>query len=179
MNSQPSLFKLKVYHWGPTKNLQFSVVLLFSGPDLCAFSIQSLCPRNSLCINTPGSYTCVCQQGYYDVSSIIKPVAPHPVCNGKLARLIWWNAPFFCSVEFVSPLWPKGVITQTLTTWKWRCIGAVTTVAPALKSSLKSQMLLPLFIRGCKRCNSGVSLLLILTVWFFLNRKRPFQPVSG
>ncbi|KAM8740487.1 uncharacterized protein AB9X84_020315 [Acanthopagrus schlegelii] len=58
-------------------------LIYWDGPDLCAFSIQSLCPRNSLCINTPGSYTCVCRQGYYDVSSFIKPSASHPVCNEK------------------------------------------------------------------------------------------------
>ncbi|XP_073336944.1 uncharacterized protein [Pagrus major] len=57
--------------------------LYWDGPDLCAFSTQSLCPHNSLCINTPGSYTCVCQQGYYDVSPFIKPAASQPVCNEK------------------------------------------------------------------------------------------------
>lgn len=231
MNSQPSLFKLKVFRWGPTKNLQFPVVFLFSGPDLCAFSIQSLCPRNSQCINTPGPYTCVCQQGYYDVSSFIKPVASHPVCNGKLTRLIWRSTPFLCSVEFVSPLWPKTVLTQTMTTWKWRCIGAVTTVAPAIKfgkllfagwlkmncvparggqiqkeSSGHNQHWVNLFgvdlnVRGvprelllksqsCLLCLSEAANVVIMAshcfwywqfffVLFYLNRKRPFQPVSG
>ncbi|XP_038594782.1 uncharacterized protein LOC119918224 isoform X1 [Micropterus salmoides] len=59
-------------------------VIHWDGPDLCAFSKQTLCPRNSLCINTLGSYTCVCQHGYYDVSSVIvPPVASHPVCSER------------------------------------------------------------------------------------------------
>lgn len=72
--------------------IEFKVIIInlicfdcFSGPDLCVSSKQTLCPRNSLCINTLGSYTCVCQHGYYDVSSVIEPpVTSHPVCNGKL-----------------------------------------------------------------------------------------------
>ncbi|XP_040028878.2 uncharacterized protein LOC120817111 isoform X1 [Gasterosteus aculeatus] len=59
-------------------------VIHWNGPDLCASSKRPLCPRNSLCINTLGSYTCVCQHGYYDVTSIMEPpVASHPVCNEK------------------------------------------------------------------------------------------------
>ncbi|XP_042259731.1 uncharacterized protein LOC121891067 isoform X1 [Thunnus maccoyii] len=59
-------------------------VIYWDGPDLCASSTQTLCPRNSLCVNTLGSYTCVCQHGYYDVSSVIEPpVSSHPVCNEK------------------------------------------------------------------------------------------------
>ncbi|XP_034721257.1 uncharacterized protein LOC117939989 [Etheostoma cragini] len=56
----------------------------WEGPDLCASSKRTLCPPNSLCINTLGSYACLCQHGYYDVSSVIEPpVASHPVCNEK------------------------------------------------------------------------------------------------
>ncbi|XP_031732724.1 uncharacterized protein LOC116399603 [Anarrhichthys ocellatus] len=59
-------------------------VIHWKGPDLCASSRRTLCPRNSLCINTLGSYTCVCQHGYYDVSSFIEPpAASYPVCNEK------------------------------------------------------------------------------------------------
>ncbi|XP_035537038.1 uncharacterized protein LOC118342556 [Morone saxatilis] len=59
-------------------------VIHWDGPDLCASSSQTLCPRNSLCINTLGSYTCVCRHGYYNVSSFFEPpVASHPVCNEK------------------------------------------------------------------------------------------------
>lgn len=66
------------------RHLPFIVFVYLSGPDLCASAEHALCPRNSLCINTLGSYTCVCQHGYYDVSSFIKsPVASHPVCNGE------------------------------------------------------------------------------------------------
>lgn len=55
-----------------------------SGPDLCAFVTSwTLCPQNSQCINTLGSYSCVCKPGYYDVSSFVKPSVVHPVCNGK------------------------------------------------------------------------------------------------
>ncbi|XP_074554894.1 uncharacterized protein LOC141810930 [Halichoeres trimaculatus] len=50
-------------------------VIHWEGPDLCASSKNTLCPRNSQCINTLGSYMCVCQHGYYDVSSVIKPAA--------------------------------------------------------------------------------------------------------
>ncbi|XP_054480735.1 uncharacterized protein LOC129112596 [Anoplopoma fimbria] len=59
-------------------------VIYWDGPDLCASSNQALCPPNSLCINTLGAYTCVCQHGYYDVSSVMEPpAASHPVCNEK------------------------------------------------------------------------------------------------
>ncbi|XP_068163619.1 uncharacterized protein [Antennarius striatus] len=57
-------------------------VIHWNGPDLCTSPQQPLCPRNSLCINSLGSYLCVCQHGYYDVSSIIEsPAASRPVCN--------------------------------------------------------------------------------------------------
>ncbi|KAL6117081.1 uncharacterized protein ACO6RY_14943 [Pungitius sinensis] len=59
-------------------------VIYWNGPDLCASSKRTFCPLNSLCINTLGSYTCVCQHGYYDVSAVMEPpVASHPVCNEK------------------------------------------------------------------------------------------------
>lgn len=55
-----------------------------SGPDLCALVTSwTLCPLNAQCINTLGSYSCVCKPGYYDVSSFVKPSVVHPVCNGK------------------------------------------------------------------------------------------------
>ncbi|KAM7377904.1 hypothetical protein PAMA_013019 [Pampus argenteus] len=57
-------------------------VIYWDGPDVCAASKQTLCPLNSLCINTLGSYTCVCQHGYYDVSSVT-PVSSYPACNEK------------------------------------------------------------------------------------------------
>ncbi|CAJ1055608.1 uncharacterized protein LOC117805478 [Xyrichtys novacula] len=56
-------------------------VLHWEGPDLCA---SSKCPRHSLCINTLDSYMCMCQHGYYDVSSVVKPAAVSlPLCNEK------------------------------------------------------------------------------------------------
>ncbi|XP_028427026.1 uncharacterized protein LOC114550440 isoform X1 [Perca flavescens] len=59
-------------------------LIYWEGPDLCASSKQTLCPLNSLCINTLGSYACLCQHGYYDVSSVVDPpVASHPICNEK------------------------------------------------------------------------------------------------
>ncbi|XP_034530098.1 uncharacterized protein LOC117805478 [Notolabrus celidotus] len=59
-------------------------VIQWEGPDLCASSKHTLCPRHSLCINTLGSYMCVCQHGYYDVSSVTKPAAvSRPHCNEK------------------------------------------------------------------------------------------------
>ncbi|XP_056223909.1 uromodulin-like 1 [Seriola aureovittata] len=59
-------------------------VILWDGHDLCASSKLTLCPRNSLCINTLGSFMCVCRHGYYDVSPVIQPAgASHPVCNEK------------------------------------------------------------------------------------------------
>ncbi|XP_029317746.1 uncharacterized protein LOC115028247 isoform X2 [Cottoperca gobio] len=59
-------------------------VIHWDGPDLCGSFKQTLCDRNSLCINTLGSYTCVCRHGFYDGSSVFEPVATsHPVCNEK------------------------------------------------------------------------------------------------
>ncbi|XP_034382705.1 zona pellucida sperm-binding protein 4-like [Cyclopterus lumpus] len=59
-------------------------VIYWNGPDLCASSKPPPCPRNSLCINTLGSYSCVCHHGYYDVSAVISPpAASRPVCNEK------------------------------------------------------------------------------------------------
>ncbi|XP_015830610.3 uncharacterized protein [Nothobranchius furzeri] len=60
-----------------------SGVIYWEGPDFCS-SRQLLCPQNSACINTLGSYLCVCQHGYHDVSSFIEaPAALHPVCKDK------------------------------------------------------------------------------------------------
>ncbi|KAM3588284.1 uncharacterized protein V6R79_025369 [Siganus canaliculatus] len=57
-------------------------VIRWDGPDLCAASKLTLCPHNSLCVNTLGSYTCLCRHGYYDVSSFLE-ASSHPVCNGN------------------------------------------------------------------------------------------------
>lgn len=61
----------------------FWMLCLSSGPDMCV-SKRSLCPRSSLCINTLGSYMCVCQSGYYDVSSVIDSAASRPLCKGTV-----------------------------------------------------------------------------------------------
>ncbi|KAK5849358.1 hypothetical protein PBY51_009008 [Eleginops maclovinus] len=59
-------------------------VLHWDGPDLCASFQGYVCPSGSLCINTFGSYTCVCKHGHYDVSSVSEPLAAsHPVCTEK------------------------------------------------------------------------------------------------
>uniref|UniRef100_A0A8C5NDB3 ZP domain-containing protein n=2 Tax=Gouania willdenowi TaxID=441366 RepID=A0A8C5NDB3_GOUWI len=56
-------------------------VIYWDGPDLCT-SGHSLCPHHSLCINTLDSFTCVCQHGYYDISSAIEsPAASQPTCK--------------------------------------------------------------------------------------------------
>lgn len=56
------------------------------GHDMCASFKHTVCPRNSLCINTLGSFTCVCQHGHYDVSLVIEPrLASNPICNGIVA----------------------------------------------------------------------------------------------
>ncbi|KAK2858713.1 hypothetical protein Q5P01_003333 [Channa striata] len=59
-------------------------VIHWDGPDLCASTKRTLCPINSLCINTLGSYTCECRHGKYDVNSVLEPaLASHPACNEK------------------------------------------------------------------------------------------------
>ncbi|KAM6895803.1 uncharacterized protein FYW49_019685 [Xenentodon cancila] len=59
-------------------------VIYWDAPDACAASKQPLCPRSSRCINTLGVYSCVCQQGHYDVSSILaSPTAARPVCKER------------------------------------------------------------------------------------------------
>ncbi|AWO97830.1 zona pellucida protein D' isoform 3 [Scophthalmus maximus] len=57
-------------------------VIHWNGHDMCASFKHTVCPRNSLCINTLGSFTCVCQHGHYDVSLVIEPrLASNPICN--------------------------------------------------------------------------------------------------
>ncbi|XP_035466913.1 uncharacterized protein LOC118286514 isoform X2 [Scophthalmus maximus] len=59
-------------------------VIHWNGHDMCASFKHTVCPRNSLCINTLGSFTCVCQHGHYDVSLVIEPrLASNPICNEK------------------------------------------------------------------------------------------------
>ncbi|XP_024857903.1 uncharacterized protein LOC108249374 [Kryptolebias marmoratus] len=58
-------------------------IIHWEGPDVCV-SQQPVCPPHSLCINTLGSHMCVCQRGYYDVSSVIDPAsASRPLCKDK------------------------------------------------------------------------------------------------
>ncbi|XP_028256405.1 uncharacterized protein LOC114432539 [Parambassis ranga] len=58
-------------------------IIYWDGPDLCT-SRKTLCPHKSLCINTLGSFSCVCQDSNYDVSSVIEPpAASHPVCQER------------------------------------------------------------------------------------------------
>ncbi|XP_061570886.1 pancreatic secretory granule membrane major glycoprotein GP2-like [Cololabis saira] len=57
-------------------------IIYWDDPDPCVGSKQPLCPHNSRCINTLGGYSCVCRQGYYDVSSVLAPpTASRPVCK--------------------------------------------------------------------------------------------------
>uniref|UniRef100_A0A8C7X6I2 Uncharacterized protein n=1 Tax=Oryzias sinensis TaxID=183150 RepID=A0A8C7X6I2_9TELE len=57
-------------------------VIYWDAPDLCASSEHHFCPPHSLCINTLGSFSCVCRQGYHDVSSVTLPAAAlRPVCK--------------------------------------------------------------------------------------------------
>ncbi|KAF3859643.1 hypothetical protein F7725_022042 [Dissostichus mawsoni] len=43
-----------------------------------------VCPSDSLCINTFGSYTCVCKHEHYDVSSVSEPLpTSNPLCVEK------------------------------------------------------------------------------------------------
>ncbi|XP_068443137.1 uncharacterized protein [Clinocottus analis] len=59
-------------------------VIRWNGPDLCASPERTPCPAHALCINTLGSFACVCHHGYYDVSAVIKtPTAAPPVCIQK------------------------------------------------------------------------------------------------
>ncbi|XP_053719512.1 pancreatic secretory granule membrane major glycoprotein GP2-like [Synchiropus splendidus] len=64
-------------------------VIHWTGPDLC--SSRRRCPRNSLCLNTLGSFACLCQQGYYDVSPVLQMKTPRtPVCheNGLFSQCL-------------------------------------------------------------------------------------------
>ncbi|XP_061662672.1 uncharacterized protein LOC133493380 isoform X2 [Syngnathoides biaculeatus] len=59
-------------------------VLYWDGPDVCTSTTRALCPQNSHCINTLGSFHCVCNPGYYDVSAALQgPVPSDPVCNER------------------------------------------------------------------------------------------------
>uniref|UniRef100_A0A915KRW0 EGF-like calcium-binding domain-containing protein n=1 Tax=Romanomermis culicivorax TaxID=13658 RepID=A0A915KRW0_ROMCU len=40
-----------------------------------------ICPKNSDCYDTPGSYRCVCNRGFRNVAP---PTAPRPFCQGDL-----------------------------------------------------------------------------------------------
>ncbi|KAI9527855.1 hypothetical protein NQZ68_026903 [Dissostichus eleginoides] len=59
-------------------------VIHWDGPDVCASFQQYVCPSDSLCINTFGSYTCVCKHEHYDVSSVSEPLpTSNPLCVEK------------------------------------------------------------------------------------------------
>lgn len=85
--------------------------LCLTGPDLYVSSKETVCPRNSLCINALGSYTCVCRHGYYNVSSFVKPpVASRLVCNGKASNCLFTcdGSVFMvsaCQIKIVVILW--------------------------------------------------------------------------
>ena len=68
------------------------IILFLSGQDLCSASKHKVCPRNSLCINTLGSFACVCQHGFYDVRAVSKiRGASKPICNGIVAPFLEAN----------------------------------------------------------------------------------------
>uniref|UniRef100_A0AAV2J198 Uromodulin-like 1 n=1 Tax=Knipowitschia caucasica TaxID=637954 RepID=A0AAV2J198_KNICA len=54
-------------------------VIHWPGPDLCS---SSPCLQNSVCLNTLGSFICLCTDGYYDVRPFVKE-SEQPVCNDK------------------------------------------------------------------------------------------------
>ncbi|XP_055081573.1 pancreatic secretory granule membrane major glycoprotein GP2-like [Periophthalmus magnuspinnatus] len=56
-------------------------VIHWTGADEC---LSNPCPRSSICLNTLGSFRCLCRDGYYDVSAFSrKPTPASPACNDK------------------------------------------------------------------------------------------------
>ncbi|XP_072309642.1 uncharacterized protein [Eucyclogobius newberryi] len=56
-------------------------VIHWPGPDLC---LSGPCPQNSVCLNTLGSFSCLCAEGHYDVQAFTRrPASALPVCSDK------------------------------------------------------------------------------------------------
>ncbi|KAK7878138.1 hypothetical protein WMY93_031219 [Mugilogobius chulae] len=56
-------------------------VIHWTGPDLC---LSSPCPKNSVCLNSLGSFSCLCREGHYDVRAFVRTSGSAlPVCNDK------------------------------------------------------------------------------------------------
>ena len=69
---------LCVYH---SLVLATFLVLKFIDIDECSKSITAICPRGSRCINTNGSYTCTCNEGYFLLQNSTGDINR---CEGKL-----------------------------------------------------------------------------------------------
>ncbi|XP_015208250.2 uncharacterized protein [Lepisosteus oculatus] len=55
-------------------------IIFWNDTDECASPVLNECSKNSYCINTLSFFTCVCHEGYYDVSGAFSP-AVHSACD--------------------------------------------------------------------------------------------------
>ncbi|MBN3315127.1 KRR1 protein, partial [Atractosteus spatula] len=55
-------------------------IIFWNDTDECASPVLNECSKNSYCINTLSFFTCVCHEGYYDVSGAFSPPV-HSACD--------------------------------------------------------------------------------------------------
>ena len=61
------------------KNMHYKIVIMYLDKNECLE--ESVCPGDSQCINTDGSYTCSCEKGYHYVNN-----ENMNMCIGKTAK---------------------------------------------------------------------------------------------
>ncbi len=117
-NIPPQERTSRLLHFANFPSLTLSLSVLASDIDECANNNETVCSQ--ICVNTPGSYRCECEKGFYledDGKTCTKGERGECIFSESLfvflsstrcsftsaCSLSFWS--FFCSLEFPRLLW--------------------------------------------------------------------------